>query len=177
MRFGGIVLAAALLLGACTDDPAPKEPTGTTSATAGRPTPTATLPVMPDQAKENSPEGATALVAYWVELSNYAAETGDVEALARISASDCEGCAKYIELYRTTYSNGGYFKGGAWELGDARVSHVDESYFVAVHVSWDKSSFKADAHDEEHADGAGSDDLTFEVRGGKVRQLVLGGAE
>ncbi|WP_332662819.1 DUF6318 family protein, partial [Aeromicrobium sp.] len=98
MRFGGIVLAALLTLGACSSDPEPKEPKRTASAT-----PTATPPTMPAQAKEDTPEGAAAFVKHYIDVFNYASNTGDVEELSRLSSPDCKGCQSYITLYRDTY--------------------------------------------------------------------------
>ncbi|MET1062966.1 MAG: DUF6318 family protein, partial [Aeromicrobium sp.] len=86
MRFGGIVFAALLVLGACSSDPVPKEPAATSSAPA---TPTATPPAMPEQAKQDSPEGAAAFVKHYVDVFNYAASTGDVDELSRLSAATC----------------------------------------------------------------------------------------
>jgi len=175
MRFGGIALAAVLMLGACSGDPTPKEPTGTASKPT--PTSTATPPAMPDQAKEDSKEGAAAFVSHWVEASNYAAETGDVEQLSSLSSSGCGGCKTYIDLYRTTYDAGGYFRGGAWRTSDVEVADAGESFIVRVTVSWAASKFKEHADDSEHIEGAGSDKLTFEVRDQRVIQLVLRSAE
>ncbi len=76
MRFGGIVLAVLLTLGACASDPEPKEP----KRTATSATPTATPPTMPAQAKEDSPEGAAAFVKHYIDVFNYASNTGDVAA-------------------------------------------------------------------------------------------------
>lgn len=120
MRFGGILLAAALILGGCTDDPAPREPTKTASS----PHPSSTLkpPVMPEQAKEDSPEGAAAFVTHWVAVFNYAAATGDVNELSNLSSPGCEGCQRYIDLLRTTYEAGGYYQGGEWSLGTLKIS-------------------------------------------------------
>ncbi len=114
MRFGGIVLAVLLTLGACSSDPAPKEPKRTTTSAS----PTATPPTMPAQAKEDTPEGAAAFVKHYIDVFNYAASTGDVEELSRLSSPKCEGCQSYIKLYRDTYKAGGYFKGSDWKLGD-----------------------------------------------------------
>ncbi len=112
MRFGGIVLAVLLTLGACSSDPEPKEP----KRTATSATPTATPPTMPAQAKEDTPEGAAAFVKHYIDVFNYASNTGDVEELSRLSSPDCEGCQSYIKLYRDTYKAGGYFKGSDWTL-------------------------------------------------------------
>jgi len=78
MRFGGIVLVVLLTLGACSSDPEPKEPRRTTTSTA----PTATPPTMPAQAKQDTPEGAAAFVKHYIDVFNYASNTGDVDELS-----------------------------------------------------------------------------------------------
>ena len=122
MRFGGIVLAVLLTLGACSSDPEPKEP----KRTATSATPTATPPTMPAQAKEDTPEGAAAFVKHYIDVFNYASNTGDVEELSRLSSPDCEGCQSYIKLYRDTYKAGGYFKDFGLDVSDVRVEIADE---------------------------------------------------
>ena len=76
---------------------------------------------MPAQASEDSPEGAAAFVKHYVDVFNYAAATGDVDELSRLSSPDCTGCQKYIDLYRDTYAAGGYFKGGDWKIGELKL--------------------------------------------------------
>jgi len=92
MRFGGIVLAVLLTLGACSSDPEPKEP----KRTATSATPTASPPTMPAQAKEDTPSGAANFVNYFVATFNYAARTGDAAPMMD-SAPSCEPCKKYAE--------------------------------------------------------------------------------
>ncbi|MET0767866.1 MAG: DUF6318 family protein, partial [Aeromicrobium sp.] len=118
---------ALLVLGACSSDPVPKEPAATSSAPA---TPTATPPAMPEQAKQDSPEGAAAFVKHYVDVFNYAASTGDVDELSRLSAATCEGCQSYITLYRETYDAGGYFKGADWTLGDLKLHEAAGTSYV-----------------------------------------------
>jgi len=92
MRFGGIVLAVLLTLGACSSDPEPKEPKRTATSAV----PTATPPTMPAQAKEDTPSGAATFVTYFVDTFNYAARTGDATPLTEVSP-DCEPCRKYAK--------------------------------------------------------------------------------
>lgn len=90
MRFGGIVLAGLLILGACTSDPQPKEPEPSPTTA----TPTATPPTMPAQAKKDTPEGAAAFVKHYVASFNFAARTGDVRAMSAV-AGRCRPCSSY----------------------------------------------------------------------------------
>lgn len=133
MRFGGICLVvAALWLGACSGDPEPKEPDP--SASSAAPSPTATPPEMPDQAKEAGPEGASAVVFHWVQTYNYAAATGDVAGLELLSADSCASCMRYIDIIADTYANGGYFRGGEWSVSEFEVEEFDDRWDVYVRV-------------------------------------------
>lgn len=143
MKIGGFFIALALVLAGCSGDPQPRDPA--TSA----PTSTATPPPMPPQASEDGPEGAAAFVSYWVEVSNYAAATGDVDELSRISDPECSGCQSYIDLYRDTYEAGGYFKGGAWELGELGLRVSDAEILASADLEVDQSKFKLTAKDDE----------------------------
>ena len=120
MRFGGIVLAVLLTLGACSSDPEPKEP----KRTATSATPTATPPTMPAQAKEDTPEGAAAFVKHYIDVFNYAASTGDVEELSRLSSPDCGPCTKYAERFKAIYDRGDRISERLWGL------HGDELEIV-----------------------------------------------
>jgi len=172
MRFGGIALAAVLLLGACSGDPSPKEPT----ETASKPTPTstATLPAMPDQAKEDSKEGAAAFVDHWIQVLNYSMATGDVRELSRLSHDDCAGCREYIDAIRTMYQSGGYRNGGDWDIDSVRVAEADRSRLVMVHVAWPESVFRNTADEPEKVGEADQETLTFEVVDQSIRQMVIG---
>jgi len=161
-----------LLLGACTDDPAPKEPTGTASATASRPAPTATLPAMPDQAKEDTNSGAAAFVHYWVDVLNYAVATGDIDELSRISSPDCEGCQEYISAIREMYDRGGYHVGGEWSVENVEVATTPDSRLVTIDVRWGDSTFRTAADEAEQRGEADQDSLLLEVRSNEVLQLV-----
>jgi hypothetical protein len=178
MRFGGIVLAALLVLGACSSDPVPKEPAATSSTPAS---PTATPPDMPEQARQDSPEGAAAFVKYYVDVFNYAASTGDVDELSRLSAPTCEGCQSYISLYRKTYDAGGYFKGADWTLGDLRLQEEDGTSYVTTIAKANPGPYRATANDPERTSTGQDNQVSFAVSKTKsawhVDQLGLGGVE
>ncbi len=173
MKIGGLFVAAALVLTGCSSDPQPRDPTP--SAT---PTPTATPPSLPPQASEDTPEGAAAFVSYWVEVSNYAAATGDVDELSRISDPDCSGCQSYIDLYRDTYEAGGYFRGGDWKLGELALKVGADQTFATTTVAVAAGEAKSDSDSRATRGDATSDEVTFEVSGTAsdrtVSELVLG---
>ncbi len=136
---------------------------------------------MPAQAKENTPEGAAAFVDHYIEVSNYAASTGDVEDLSRLSDSKCAGCQKYIKLYRDTYAAGGYFKGGEWTPAEMHLDFGEPETYVTTTITSPASRFRTAADTPEESGEADSTPLTFGVfrseTGWHISQLVLGGTE
>ncbi|MCD9198259.1 DUF6318 family protein [Aeromicrobium wangtongii] len=178
MRFGGIVLAAALLLGACSSDPAPKEPTGTPS-TSSTP-PARAVPTMPAQASEDSSEGAAAFVKHYVDVFNYAAATGDVDELSRLSSPDCEGCQSYIKLYKDTYEAGGYFKDSDWKIGDIKLASSDTEFRASTEVESGGGRFRTNKDAPEKVSAEDMTTLTFIVlrqpSSRQITRLALGDA-
>ena len=53
---------------------------------------------------------------HYRDVFNYASNTGDVKELQKLSDPKCEGCTSYIDLYKKTYADGGYFRGSDWQL-------------------------------------------------------------
>ena len=149
MRVRTIIVAtmfsSALSLVGCSD-PAPIEPNGpATSAT-----PTQVAPTLPEAAKDDSEEGAVAFVKHYIELLNYASDTGDVERLREASDPKCVGCNSYIELYESTYANGGYFKDSGWK-NSHQVSDMQEGeLLVFADIEAAGGTFKEDRDDDIH---------------------------
>lgn len=86
-------IAALLLAAACGGEPEVLEPDPTTAGTTDV---SPTAPRLPEQAREESDEGAAAFAAYWVDLFNYASRTGDVAELREFSSS-CRPCAEFAQ--------------------------------------------------------------------------------
>ncbi len=117
MRRTVVTICALLTLAACRGpepiEPTPSpEPTGTTTAA---PDPTVTEPTLPDQARRNTPEGAAAFVGYWVKTFNYAARTGDIRPIERVS-EDCNACRPYLESLEEVASQGDLATRDLWDL-------------------------------------------------------------
>jgi hypothetical protein len=170
-----------LLLAACesrSEDPTPNEPT---SASPTTPTPTATLPTMPAQASEDSPEGAAAFVKHYVDVFNYAAATGDVDELSRLSSPDCDGCRSYVDLYRDTYAVGGYFKGGDWEIGDLKVRYQPDETYLTTSMAAKPSRYREDQSSPEKQDPGERSTISFGASRSsgswQVSQLGLGAVQ
>lgn len=173
-----MVLTAALLVGACSSDPAPKEPAGTPSASSQAPT--AAPPTMPAQAREDSPEGAAAFVVYYIDVFNHAARTGDVTELSKLSSPDCTGCQRYIKLYRDTYAAGGYFKGGDWKLGELTLEPSETETFITTEVTSTATAYRRRSGSPERLGPEEKNTITLAVtkEPGRriVSQMALGGA-
>ena len=144
----------------------------TSSSTA----PAAVVPTMPAQASEDSPEGAAAFVKYYVDVFNYAAATGDVEELTRLSSPDCSGCQSYIKLYKETYAAGGYFKGGDWKIGDLEVATDEQISYLTTQVTVEAGTFRETADDTEASDAGERTKVSFaiEKNSGSWRTSQLG---
>jgi hypothetical protein len=180
MLFRGMTVVAALtLLAACSSDPTPVEPDPSPTAIASS-TPAIPVPTMPAQASEDSPEGAAAFVKHYVDVFNYAAATGDVDELSDLSSPDCEGCQKYIDLYRDTYEAGGYFKGGDWKIGDLRLEFDANESFATTTVHLERTTYRQDSDSRETIGPTEDSEVTFGVTGTgpsrRISQLALGSA-
>ncbi len=133
-------LLALLVIAGCGGDPQPKEPRSSVSASA-KPTAVA-VPTMPAQAKENSPEGAAAFVKHYIDVFNYASNTGDVTELSRLSSPRCKGCQSYIKLYRDTYAAGGYFKDSDWQLSNFEIEQTGADIRIFLHADAPKGNYR-----------------------------------
>ena len=142
MRVRTIIAAAmfsfALALVGCSD-PQPKEPDGPTA------TPTQVAPTLPEAATEDSEEGAVAFVKHYIALLNYASDTGDVERLREASDPKCVGCNSYIELYESTYANGGYFKAPGWMATDLEAATSGETHEIWLDIDARAGVYRVDA--------------------------------
>lgn len=147
----GHACAAIVLLAACGQPPEPIEPKAE-AATPARPTqaaPTSAPPTMPPIAKRHDEIGAANFVLYWVNVSNYAASTGDTRRLREISEPDCEGCNRYIDLYEKTYAAGGYFRGGDRSLDRISVAADSGRFYVTSDVAAQSGLNRADSTSNE----------------------------
>jgi hypothetical protein len=152
MRSFALAVAALLLIGSCTDHPEPIEPKATREA-----------PTLPPQAKEDSPEGVASFIEHYVDVFNYASSSGRVRELARLSANSCKGCESYIDLFRSTYENGGYFRGGAWKLSDYELEVAKRSTLVFVHVNAPAGTTRANGTSSKTSTAPEDSEILFEV--------------
>ncbi len=138
-------IACALLLGAfmlssCQGQAAEPKPKSEATKTAPA-NPEATLPPMPAAANEFTPSGANEFVAYFVEVLEYASQTGDLEELRRISRGDCGGCQGYMDLFTEIRESGGYVGRRDWSTGEIElISYPVEGYEWEAKTSLDISA-------------------------------------
>ena len=159
MRVVAALLALVVVAG-CGGDPEPKEPKSVPTAST---TPTATPPTMPAQAKENSPEGAAAFVKHYIDVFNYASNTGDVTELSRLSSPKCDGCQRYIKLFRDTYAAGGYFKDSGWKIVDSKVESDTSAFSITTSIRAPETEYRMKSDGEVKVGEAGHYDLAFEL--------------
>ncbi|MFO6453880.1 MULTISPECIES: DUF6318 family protein [unclassified Aeromicrobium] len=120
-----VLATLALTLSACGgDDPPPPEPstTATTRETPSVPRP----PDLPALASEKTATGASAFVGHYVQLLDFAALTGRVTELERLSEPDCKGCWYYIDLFERIHSSGGSVIGRRWTNSESTI-HMHSS--------------------------------------------------
>ncbi|MGJ9412091.1 DUF6318 family protein [Aeromicrobium sp. CF4.19] len=161
MRTIAALIAGLLLLAACTGEPDVREPDPTPSASAS---PTSAPPMPSSQVAEDSPEGATAFVDFWLKASNHSALTGDTDLLENISADECQGCRRYIDLYEQIYEAGGALRGGERTISETTVDYsaTGES-FVEANVNAAKGQEQQRDDSEVKETPANTVDLTFEI--------------
>lgn len=112
-------VAGLALLASCSDnpEPAPLEVSGSPSASPSADA----APEMPEEARENTPEGAEAFVRYWVEVLNAAGAEGDVKALHKLSLRSCDTCTGIADGIARVYADGGSIEGEGWSIESASV--------------------------------------------------------
>ena len=90
------------------------EPSETVSEASVEPSPEPSLtpPVLPEEAKQQTPEGAVAFATWWFDTLNYATATGDTAILKSVAGPDCGTCRNYIDEIDSAYRYGGRMEGG-----------------------------------------------------------------
>lgn len=154
----------ALLLGlsACSEDEArPAEPTS--SATAPRTSPSP----LPPTAKNFSAQGVAAFAAHYVTVLDYAYRTQDVRPLEELSAPECDGCNRYIELLVSMRRNGGSTDGRRWSQSGSEVRFYptpkNESFVTTV-LSLSKGDVRMTASEAPTTYPKSADKVTFGAR-------------
>jgi hypothetical protein len=112
MRRSVIAFALLLVVAGCGGDPQ-ASPTPTPSLSTASPVSTTpSPPAMPDAARANTKAGAIAFVRHYIDLINYAQDTGDIDALSAVEGHRCRSCSSGRDYIRGVYTSGGHIKGG-----------------------------------------------------------------
>ena len=180
---GRRILALVALLGcaatACSDadsDPPPDKPAthSSTDSPTTRSAPSdqvVNVPALPRGARKHSLAGAEAFVRHYIDLRNYASNTGKTSGLRHLSRN-CDGCNKYADLYESVYANGGYIKSSGWVVQFAQAYDLGPSSTVLVTVKAPRMRFKRDADDRKHIGRGGHYKLRFELKRTQQRWVV-----
>jgi Family of unknown function (DUF6318) len=127
-RLALTVLATALMVAGCANDPEPKfaDPTTSEPTFSDTGSPTATTdptnettggliepvePEYPAAAKGEGKSAAVAFVKYYVDMLDYAQATGELETLRSLGTQTCQGCNGAADLIEDTYRAGGHYEG------------------------------------------------------------------
>ena len=174
----GALLVGAFLLSSCQGEAA--EPKGAPQTTAPA-NPDAKLPPMPAMANEFTQSGASAFVAHYVEVLEYASQTGDVAELERLSRKNCEGCNRYIDLFVGIYEDGGFMKDHDWTIGGIKLLFQGtrgSETMATTQLSISGVEAKISRDEKLKKYGGSKDKVTFGVifeDGWTVNQFAYGG--
>lgn len=116
-RLGAAAVVAAVVLSGCTGaepDPGPTGATATSPTASATESPTATeeptetsaLPPLPEEATENTPEGAEAFIRYYVEVANAALTRPEQGLIPMLAHEDCQSCVTMEQQVRDLVSKG-----------------------------------------------------------------------
>lgn len=126
-----VVLLALGLLGGCGKEPPTAAPSGDASTPVVTPSSTPTAaPVLPEQAKGNTKAGAIAFVRHYVDVVNFAIETGRTGDLANLSHKSCGSCDRLIENVSKVYAGGGWITGGTCRTSRAWAGPIDSANWL-----------------------------------------------
>lgn len=134
--------------------PAPRtSPVATTEPT---PEPTAEPPELPAAAQQDTKAGAVAFAKHYIDVVNYATETGDVQPLWSASSNSCESCANFMEILTGVYRGGGRVEGGAWTVRSfsATAAGRPNVWLMALNLNADKQVvYRGPGAEPEERDG------------------------
>lgn len=184
---GACAIVAALTISGCDDgepdggaDSTPSAPstssTGSTSGASSTP-PASSGPSMPAKAAESGADGAKAYVGHYVDIVNYAADTGDTKPLSAAS-TDCEYCQQFSAVYDDMYANGGSFDGKLYELEGVDVKgEASAVRAVATVKSRSAVTFRISKDAERRNPKSRTFTWTFDLRRADEGWQIVGMAE
>ena len=137
----GIALAAVVLVAGCGDADEPDSAATSTAAVTEtatespstatetpEPTETSALPPLPEEATENTPEGAEAFIRYYFDVVNLATTTPDASFIPPLSADECVACTNLQGIAEELQEEGQRATDDAFAVSDiALVEEQGES--------------------------------------------------
>jgi len=117
---------------------------------------------------------------YYVTAMGYAASTGDLKNARRLSDPACDGCARYLDLFRTTYERGGFIRQKWSATQGSTVRHQPRKgleSFVTTELSISPGEYKPSADDPAEKVEGSKSTVTFALRyegGWTVTQFGVG---
>ncbi|PNL17393.1 DUF6318 family protein [Micrococcus sp. FDAARGOS_333] len=132
-------------------------------ASADGPAKNVPKPVMPEEMKEETPEGAKAAVQYWWDTVTYLQRTGDLEPLREVSADECDFCHDYALDVVDHYEDGGWHTGVDVDVTSALTGvHDSNKGILQITTLLDTSEAKVfnnnGLEDKEQGEKAYTDD-------------------
>jgi hypothetical protein len=119
-----VLIAAALGLVGCTDDPAKPKPLPSPTSSSPAASPSQTAPSMPPAAKGTSEASAEAFVRYWIDTLNFSGPHLDSSALRALSKTSCRDCDAIADFIDSVARQGGSITGKGWTfLSTKRLTH------------------------------------------------------
>ncbi|MDP3967997.1 MAG: DUF6318 family protein [Nocardioides sp.] len=173
-------VASLALLAGCSDNPEPA-PLDADSSPSASPSADA-APEMPDEAKENTPEGAEAFVRHYFEALSVAFSTGETDQVSTLARRECSGCTAITSEIESIYKDGGRVEGGRWAAQRVQVADVGGSSDVPVTVliSLGRSTVThkkgAEATTSKPTERAAAMSLRYEHRSWRVVSFLPRGA-
>jgi hypothetical protein len=93
------------------------------------------VPVLPEEAKAETKEGAIAFASHWFSLLSYGYETGELAPLEAVTSVGCEPCAKAKSIISAWHAEGRWLVGGkitALAGSSEFVRGSDKTYQVVI---------------------------------------------
>jgi hypothetical protein len=186
-----LLLSGSLLVSGCgggaTAGPSPTGGPSSAAATADpRPTPASStaparnvpVPALPEAAKQNTREGFEAFVRHYIDLLDYAYQTGDTKPALAAAAPDCTMCNTITSDVKKTYTTGKWIVGGDLTLesyASDGTPDVDEIWFAYLKISQRPfTDFSTDGPGGSASGGVANIGASGEFSGGAWRMWDLG---
>jgi hypothetical protein len=111
-----VVAVGALGLAGCQANPAPPPLESTSTSPTPSPSPTIAAPALPAEAQGTSKAAAKAFVRHWIDVLNYAMNTGDTAELVDLADRSCSTCEAIANRIEDVYAAGGHLEGSGWRI-------------------------------------------------------------